>query len=145
MAYAAGMAIYNITTIIQKDIYTDLEEEEKVLRVIGNLALGINIPFTYYFAAISVCLISRLVYILEFNESIGPLFRILQKSSKVFLSFLIVYISLVLFLGLVGNISFLGSDEKYRDLFTSVLTIIDASMGSFDLNNDERRNKLVSE
>ena len=66
--------------------------------------MGIDIPFSYYFAIISVCLVSRLAYVLAFNENIGPLFRILDKSSKVFFAFSIVYALLVLVLGLVGNI-----------------------------------------
>ena len=133
MAFVSGLAIYQVTTVIQLDIHKDLSELERTQRVIGNLARGIELPFSYYFAIISMCLVSRLAYVLEFNESIGPLFRILQKSTKVFLGFSTIYVFLVLVLGLVGNISFLGTDDQYSGLFQSVLTVIDASLGNFEL------------
>lgn len=77
MAFVSGLAIYQVTTVIQLDIHKDLSELERKHKVIGNLARGIELPFSYYFAIISMCLVSRLAYVLEFNESIGPLFRIL--------------------------------------------------------------------
>ena len=141
MAFVAGLSIYKVTTIIQKDVHgLEIDEQEEAKRIIGNLVLGIKIPFRYYFAIISMCLVSRLAYVLEFNENIGPLFRILQKSTKVFFSFFIIYAYLVLILGLVGNISFLGINDQYRTFYESILTIIDASMGNFELNRKDDPN-----
>jgi hypothetical protein len=52
------------------------------------------------------CLIVRLSIILQFNESIGPLIKIVGKMSMDFLNFFLIYVILVAMFSIVGNINF---------------------------------------
>jgi len=49
-----------------------------------------------------------------------------------FLNFLTIYIILIVMFTIVGNINFLLYCEEFNHLFTSLVTIMDASMGNFE-------------
>ena len=76
------------------------------------------------------CLIVRLSIILQFNESIGPLIKIVGKMSMDFLNFFLIYVILVAMFSIVGNINFVEELTSYRTFFDSILTVIDASLGT---------------
>lgn len=77
------------------------------------------------------CLIVRLSTILQFNESIGPLIKIVGKMSMDFLNFFLIYVILVGMFSIVGNINFVEELTDYRTFFDSILTVIDASLGTY--------------
>ena len=79
------------------------------------------------------CLIVRLSIILQFNESIGPLIKIVGKMSMDFLNFFLIYVILVAMFSIVGNINFVEELTSYRTFFDSILTVIDASLGTYSL------------
>ena len=74
----------------------------------------------------------RIATILQFNEAIGPLIKILGKMSTDFLNYMILSILIIVVFALVGNINFIHDVESFKDFFTSVLTVIDFSTGNFD-------------
>jgi len=77
------------------------------------------------------CLILRVAVILQFNESIGPLIKIVGKMSKDFFNFFLLYTILTIMFAIVGNVNFLQDLVEYRTFFDSILTVIDASLGNY--------------
>ena len=73
----------------------------------------------------------RLSTLLQYSESIGPLYKILGKMSKDFGSFVILYAILCLGFALVGNINFVSESERFETFMSAILTVVDASLGSF--------------
>jgi len=86
------------------------------------------------------CLIVRLSIILQFNESIGPLIKIVGKMSMDFLNFFLIYVILVAMFSIVGNINFVEELTSYRTFFDSILTVIDASLGTYSFLMFEKIN-----
>lgn len=50
-----------------------------------------------------------------------------------FVNFFIMYIILLVMFAIVGNMNFLFELEEYNGMFQSILTIIDTSIGNYDL------------
>jgi hypothetical protein len=69
--------------------------------------------------------------LLQFSESIGPLYKILGKMSKDFGSFVILYCIICLGFALVGNINFVSESERFETFMQAILTVVDASLGNF--------------
>jgi len=111
---------------------SDLTDKEFNQRFIANLNDNKDFKLAYFFAACIVCLIVRIATILQFNEAIGPLIKILGKMSTDFLNYMILSIMIIVMFALVGNINFIHDVESFKDFFTSVLTVIDFSTGNFD-------------
>ena len=70
---------------------------------------------------------------LQYNESIGPLIKIVGKMTQDFFNFFLLYIIFTFMFAIVGNINFLYDLEKFEGFFDSILTVIDASVGNFDI------------
>ena len=51
-----------------------------------------------------------------------------------FLNFLTIYVILIIMFVIVGNINFLLYCEEFGSLFTSLVTVLDASMGNFEFS-----------
>ena len=69
---------------------------------------------------------------MQFNESLGPLLKIVSKMSGDFLNFLLLYLLLTVTFLIVGNINFIYEIPEFKDIFSSALTVINASLGNFD-------------
>lgn len=69
---------------------------------------------------------------MQFNDQLGPLYKIVGKMTKDFLNFLIIYAILIIMFSIVGNLLFIIEiPEHYGSLFESILTIFDASLGNY--------------
>ena len=127
--------IYFVGTTFQRDLkVSDLSEEEFKYRTLANLPDTMDGNIHYCFAVCTVCLMSRFLSVLEFNEAIGPLVKIVAKMGGDFLNYLIVSIMFTFMFALVGNIIFVSELESFHGLFESTLTIVDATVGNFDLS-----------
>jgi hypothetical protein len=78
-----------------------------------------------------MCLIYRLSTLLEFSETVGPMYKILGKMSKDFGSFIILYLIICVGFALIGNINFVAESLKFENFLQAILTVVDASMGNF--------------
>ena len=97
-----------------------------------NLILNDDSSFVYFFSISIACLFLRLVCLLQFNDSIGPLVKIVGKAQKDFLSFFILFSILAFVFSIVGNINFRTRLKAFEGLFESFLTIMNYSLGTFD-------------
>jgi hypothetical protein len=79
-------------------------------------------------------LLLRVSLILQFNESIGPLIKIVAKMGMDFLNFFILYCILAIMFAIVGNLNFMQHLKEYEGFLRSVLTVVDASLGNFDMH-----------
>ena len=52
--------------------------------------------------------------------------------SKDFFNFLILYMILTAMFSVIANVNFVYTVSEFEGIFTSVLTVIDASLGNFD-------------
>ena len=73
----------------------------------------------------------RISVLMEFNESIGPLLRIVFKMSQDFMNFMIIFFMLIVMFGVVGNLNFMGI-EHFENFYESMLTVIDFAIGNFN-------------
>ena len=74
----------------------------------------------------------RIAVILQYNQSIGPLIKIVGKMAKDFYNFFLLYALLTVMFGIVGNINFLFSLTEFKNFFSSILTVIDTSLGNYN-------------
>jgi len=102
--------------------------------ILANFERNIHYPFQWLFSVIVICLIFRLSTLLQFSESVGPLYKILGKMTKDFGSFIILYAIICLGFALVGNINFVSESNRFETLMSAILTVVDASLGNFGFN-----------
>jgi len=99
---------------------------------LANFERNINYPFQYLFSIIVICLIYRISTLLQFSESVGPLYKIIGKMTKDFGSFVILYIIICVGFALVGNINFVSESNQFETFMDALLTVVDASLGNFN-------------
>ena len=97
----------------------------------ANFRDHLRFKFQYLFSIMISCLILRVAVILQFNQSIGPLIKIVGKMANDFQNFLVLYAILTIMFSIVGNMNFILYLPEYSSLFMSVETVIDASLGNF--------------
>ena len=76
-------------------------------------------------------MVLKIAIVLQFNQQIGPLLKIVQKMGLDFVNFLLIYFILVAMFSLIGNLNFVGQVAEFDTLFSSVMIMADASMGNF--------------
>ena len=69
---------------------------------------------------------------LQYSEQVGPLIKVVRKMMLDFFNFCILYFMLTIMFALIGNINFLYEIKQYSGLFSSILSVIDTSLGNFD-------------
>jgi len=106
--------------------------------MIANFEEHIEYHFEYLFSICITCLILRIAVILQFNEKIGPLIKIVGKLSTDFFNFFIIYIILVVMFTIIGNISFMADLDIFEGFFHSFLTVIDASLGNYSFSEVQK-------
>ena len=116
---------------IQNNVFSDLDAVEHEYRIMANLEDHIDFRFEYLFSVCITCLILRVAVILQFNESIGPLIKIVGKLAMDICNFSVVYIILIVMFAIVGNMNFLTDVKEFEGLFKSLITVIDASLGNY--------------
>lgn len=62
--------------------------------------------FEYLFSIIILCLIWKLIEVIQFSSSIGPMIKIVQKMFSDFGNFFVLYSILVIMFAIVGNANF---------------------------------------
>lgn len=98
----------------------------------ANFEENLDYKFEYLFSVSITCLILRIAVILQFNEKIGPLIKIVGKLGMDFFNFFLIYVILTIMFAIVGNINFMNELKIFEGFFQSFLTVIDASLGNYD-------------
>jgi len=102
--------------------------------VFANLQEHIDSNFEYFFAVTVLALIFRIIGILQFNEKVGPLFKIVSKLSVDFFYFCIIYLLMALMFSILININFLDEIEDYETFTKSFFAVMNASLGNYDFS-----------
>ena len=128
----SGYTFYWIQTAVMHDLHAPgISLVEFHQRVISNFEDIIGFKFQYLFSLQVFCLILRIAVLLEYNESIGPLLRIVFKMSQDFFNFMCIFFLLIIMFGVVGNLNFMGINH-FENFYESMLTVIDFAIGNFD-------------
>lgn len=101
-------------------------------QILLNLVHELDFKIQYLFAIIISCLVLRIATILQYNEQVGPLIKIVGKMLQDFFNFVVLYFILTIMFALVGNINFLYDVDSFNSFFNAILTVIDACLGNFD-------------
>lgn len=110
----------------------DISEDEKYFRILDNFEHNIDFKFEFIFSIIIVCLLYKILNLTQFSQEIGPLVKIMGKMGGDFANFMVLYFILVTAFGIVGNLNFLlDLPNEYGQLFASILTVLDASIGKY--------------
>ena len=109
-----------------------MSQDQFNLKIIQNFEENVNFKFQYLFSIQITCLISRIALIIQYNATIGPLLKIVQKMASDFLNFLIIYVVLLIMFVCIGNLNFLFYCEDLSTPFDSFITMVDGSMGNYD-------------
>lgn len=80
-----------------------------------------------------MCLIIRIASLLQFNQTIGPIFKIVGKLIPDFLNYLLIYTLLAIMFTVVGNLNFLFFMPEFDGFMMSLLTVINTSIGNYKL------------
>lgn len=96
----------------------------------NNYSFGYNALFSIQI----FCLCFKIAEVIQFNNEIGPLLKIVGKMGNDFLNFLTIYIILIIMFSIVGNINFFLYCEDYSNLFASLVIMLDSSMGNFEFS-----------
>jgi len=76
-------------------------------------------------------LVVRISVMLQFNDRIGPLMKIVGKMIQDFQNFFVLYAILTLMFSLIGNINFKYYCPEYLTFFDSIFSVINASLGNY--------------
>jgi len=115
------------------------------MRIMANFEDNLDYKFEYLFSICITCLILRVAIVLQFNESIGPLIKIVGKLGGDFFNFFLIYLILSIMFTVVGNINFMNEISVFEGFFQSFLTVVDCSLGnySFEIFNVLNNKNLV--
>jgi hypothetical protein len=113
-------------------VWSETSNNEYMLKLLDNFSQNLDFKFQYLFSVQIGCLILRIAVVIQFNQVIGPLLKIVQKMANDFINFVTIYVILVVMFSIVGNLNFLFDCPEYASLFDSFIITIDCSMGNFD-------------
>jgi len=91
-----------------------------------------NMRYDYLFTGGIWCLVFRITIILQFNEKIGPLFKIVGKLLMEFLNFSFVYFIFIVMFGILGNINFMNDLDVFEGTLQSFITVVNYSLGNLN-------------
>ena len=94
--------------------------------------MNIAYKFEYLFSIIITCLVIRVAMVLEYNETIGPLIKIVGKLGTDFLNFFLIYSIITIMFTVVGNVNFMNELTMFEGFFQSLLTVVDTSLGNYN-------------
>jgi len=87
------------------------------MRITANFEENLDYKFEYLFSICITCLILRVAIVLQFNESIGPLIKIVGKLGGDFFNFFLIYLIMAIMFTVVGNINFMNEIEIFEGFF----------------------------
>jgi hypothetical protein len=132
IAVSGAILIWRYEEFYSDGLRDSMTLDEKKERVLVNLSEDMDFKFQYLLAVQIACLFLKVGYIMQFNDQLGPLYKIVGKMTKDFLNFLIIYAILIIMFSIVGNLLFIIEiPDHYGSLFESILTIFDASLGNY--------------
>lgn len=73
----------------------------------------------------------KIALVIQFNDIIGPLLKIVEKMGNEFIYFLIFYLILTLMFVVIFNLLFMYYSKEYSTLFNALVTIVNAGVGNF--------------
>ena len=85
------------------------------------------------FAIVSLCLVIRATSDIQYIEAIGPLIKIFEKVAQEMVNFCLLFFVILLVLSLVGNLNYMFYMPQYSNLLESMLTVLNAALGNYDL------------
>lgn len=106
-----------------------------VMRESANLKEEIFFKFDYVYAISIVCLLWRAIELIQYDNEIGPLVKIVEKMSRDFKNFFILYILLSLMFSIVGSVNYVFYLPSYKGMYKSFLTVVEASIGNYHLED----------
>lgn len=104
-----------------------------VPKMITNFENSLYLRFNVIFSIQILCQTMKLATVLQFNQKVGPLLKIVQKMAQDYLNFMVIYFVLVLMFSILGNLNFVNA-SSFGTLFDATMTMMDASMGNFDFS-----------
>ena len=107
------------------------EEDARTLAL--NFAENKDYPFSFVFSILVGMLVLRLTTTLLFNESIGPLIKILGKMTGSFTQFFFLYILMAGLFSLIFFTAFSETSTEYNSMYKSFIFVFDLTIGNFDL------------
>lgn len=111
-----------------------VNQEQFELILLQNFTTTVNFKFQYLFSAMILCLFMKISPVIEFNQAIGPLLKIVQKMASDFMNFILIYLILVIMFSIIGNLNFHFDIPEFSTFFDSLIIIVDSSMGNFDFS-----------
>ena len=123
---------YNTDAITKEEIY---------FRKLNNIVEHIEIKFEYLFSLVIACLVIKILEVVQYDETIGPLFTIVGKMAADFVCFILVYACLLIPFTVIGVVNFAPAIEKFRTFFDSAVTVLDTSVGNYDFEDFGNINK----
>jgi hypothetical protein len=72
--------------------------------------------------------------VLQFNEAIGPVIKIVYKMNTNFFNFFVLYFIMAIMLTLIGNLNFLLVLPQFSNFFNSILTVFDTSLFNYQFD-----------
>ena len=98
-----------------------------------NFADNREYPFSLVFTVIVGMLVLRLTATLLFNESIGPLIKILGKMTGSFGQFFFLYTLMAVLFSAILFLGFNQASDDFNSLYKTFILVFELSIGSFDL------------
>jgi hypothetical protein len=122
MFISSSVIIWWFNTKIQLNLEVPGQtKDEWMMRLFNNYRVEHLFKFQEFFSAQITCLILRIAFLLQYNENIGPLLKIVGKMTKDFYNFFLLYLLLTLMFAVVGNINFPTENRDFKDLVSSIL------------------------
>ena len=79
-----------------------------------------------------VCFIIKICLVIQFNQEIGPLLKIVQKMAGDFVNFLVIYFILLAMFTIVANLIFIKDCIDFATPFEAFITLLDSSLGNYE-------------
>ena len=93
------------------------------LILLQNFTTTVHFKFQYVFSAMILCLFMKISPVIEFNQAIGPLLKIVQKMASDFMNFILIYLILVIMFSIIGNLNFHFEIPEFSTFFDSLMRL----------------------
>lgn len=126
-----------------RDVGTRFQVEIKTQAEYLSLWDQMTFPYEYVLTVMVVALLLKVLDLIQFSATIGPLVKIVGKMSGDFFNFLALYAILVVMFAIVGCFNFMDAQSangketylqlRFETLQEACFTVLDASIGVYDL------------
>jgi len=98
---------FDTSIAVDLPVWSETNNALYQIKLLDNFTSNLDFKFQYLFSVQIACLILRIAVVIQFNQQIGPLLKIVQKMASDFINFITIYIILVVMFSIVGNLNFL--------------------------------------